>query len=302
MSIASVVVTYNRKELLKRVVQSLRNQTVSLDAMIVVDNHCTDGSGEWLDSQKDLIVIHQENVGGSGGFYTGIQYAHKQGYDWIWCMDDDVFPQANCLEELLKKDAKDVGILCPQRLQNGKIYIDEYVKLNLSNIFKGIHLKKLTKEMVAAGKPVSIESMVFEGPLIKKAVVDKIGYPNKDLFIYFDDTDYSYRAVLANWKVLYIPTAKMEKYLFDINPSKKEIFKRIKWKQKYLYRNYAYFGRKYGRNVLFKYFDSFGLNARLFVSITLNLVLFTGKYNISDYRILFRSYIHGVTLKLGKYN
>lgn len=156
--------------------------------------------------------------------------------------------------------------------------------------------------MVAAGKPVSIESMVFEGPLIKKAVVDKIGYPNKDLFIYFDDTDYSYRAVLANWKVLYIPTAKMEKYLFDINPSKKEIFKRIKWKQKYLYRNYAYFGRKYGRNVLFKYFDSFGLNARLFVSITLNLVLFTGKYNISDYRILFRSYIHGVTLKLGKYN
>lgn len=301
MSIASVVVTYNRKELLKRVVESLRNQTVPLDAIIVVDNHCTDGSSEWLDLQKDLIVIHQENVGGSGGFYTGIQYAHKHGFDWVWCMDDDVFPCANCLEELLKEDAEDVGILCPQRIQNGKIYIDEYVKLNLSNIFKGMHIKKLTKEMAVAGTPVSIESMVFEGPLIKKKVIDEIGYPNKDLFIYFDDTDYSYRAVLANWKVLYISTAKLDKYLFSINLSQKENFKRGKWKQKYLFRNYAYFCRKYGRNILFRYFDSLGLNFRFFASITLNILFFTGKYNLGDYGILFRSYIDGITLKLGKY-
>ena len=101
MNIYAVTVTFNRKELLKRTIDCLRkNKPVS--KIVVVNNGSTDGTGEWLAKQDDLIVITQENVGGSGGFYTGIEYAYKAGADWIWCMDDDVFPRENCLEELLK--------------------------------------------------------------------------------------------------------------------------------------------------------------------------------------------------------
>ena len=78
MNIIAVVVTYNRRELLKRNIACLRLNT-PVSSIVVVNNGSTDGTGAWLDEQEDLTVIHQENVGGSGGFYRGIQYAYQAG-------------------------------------------------------------------------------------------------------------------------------------------------------------------------------------------------------------------------------
>ena len=100
MNIVAVVVTYNRIELLKRTVRCLQ-QNKPVSSIVVVNNGSTDATAEWLKTQPGLIVISQANVGGSGGFYTGMQYAYQAGADWIWCMDDDVFPRADCLEQLL---------------------------------------------------------------------------------------------------------------------------------------------------------------------------------------------------------
>ena len=97
MDITAVVVTFNRRTLLERTVQSLRSQTLPLSRIIVVNNGSTDGTAEWLAGQADLIVITQENVGGSGGFATGIQAAYDAGADRIWCMCDCVLPLPTCL-------------------------------------------------------------------------------------------------------------------------------------------------------------------------------------------------------------
>lgn len=90
MNIIAVVVTYNRMELLKRNIRCLQ-QNKPISSIVIVNNGSTDGTTEWLAAQEGLTVINQTNVGGAGGFYTGIQYAYQAGADWIWCMDDDVF-------------------------------------------------------------------------------------------------------------------------------------------------------------------------------------------------------------------
>ena len=100
-NIIAVVVTHNRLELLKKVIDNLKNQTYKIDAIVVINNASTDGTEEWLKSQSDLEYVTQGNLGGAGGFNTGLQYAYKHNYEWIWFMDDDVLPQANCLEELM---------------------------------------------------------------------------------------------------------------------------------------------------------------------------------------------------------
>ena len=92
MKIIAVVVTYNRLPLLQKNIDCLRQQK-PLTAIMVVNNGSTDGTAEWLHEQPGLTVVTQANVGGSGGFYTGIDLAYKEGADWIWCMDDDVFPR-----------------------------------------------------------------------------------------------------------------------------------------------------------------------------------------------------------------
>ena len=127
LRIAGVVVTYNRLPLLRLCIDALRKQSRPLDRILVVNNGSTDGTKEWLDSQNDLEVFHQENGGGSMGFYSGIKIAYEKGFDLIWCMDDDVRPRENCLAKLLDKDNVNAGILCPARIMQDNIYINEKV-------------------------------------------------------------------------------------------------------------------------------------------------------------------------------
>ena len=100
MNIIAVVVTYNRMELLKRNIRCLQ-QNKPISSIVIVNNGSTDGTTEWLAAQEGLTVINQTNVGGAGGFYTGIQYAYQAGADWIWCMDE-VDQVCNTLYCLLK--------------------------------------------------------------------------------------------------------------------------------------------------------------------------------------------------------
>lgn len=225
MKTIAVVVTYNRRELLKRTVDCLRRQTAPLSSIVVVNNGSTDGTAEWLNTQSGLVVINQSNVGGSGGFFTGMQYAYEAGADWIWCMDDDVFPQASCLKELLSCiEREGVGILAPRRVQENKIFTHEFQGYNLINPFASMYTGKLSKQAVVC--PTEIQGAAFEGLFIRREVVGKIGYPNKDLFIFCDDTDYCLRAVLAGYKILYVPSALMDKEKFFSNDSWSERSKR----------------------------------------------------------------------------
>lgn len=299
MSIAAVVVTFNRLKYLKKVISAIKEQTLEVNYIIVINNGSTDGTREWLDSQPSLSVIHQDNVGGSGGFYRGIQEALKLESDWIWCMDDDVYPRPDCLANLLKQNTSKVGILCPRRIQNDKTFISEFKRLNLSNPFKALHLQKLNTEDTATENSVKIMGMVFEGPLIKREVVEKIGLPNKDLFILYDDTDYSYRTVVAGYDVLYVPCAVMDKEFFNQNLTREQFIRKNRWKEWYHIRNTAYFCQQHGKNIFFRWFGEIGLPIKMFFAIIYNLP-FNNKYEWGDQWKAITMFIRGHKRQLGK--
>lgn len=299
--ITAVVVTFNRLKLLQRVIASLQKQSVHIHDIIIVNNGSTDGTKEWLDKQNKLHIIHQENVEGSGGFYRGIQEASKTECDWIWCMDDDVFPSEHCLENLLIYASKDnkIGIACPHRLMSGKTFTGEAKTLNLSNPFKDMHDNGLMPEDVEANETVDIVGMAFEGPLIKKEVVEKIGLPNKELFILYDDTDYSYRTILEGYRVIVVRDALMDKYDFQSQSSYREDKIKNKWKLAYHVRNTAYFGHRYGKNIGVKYLAAMPFILRMYGAITFNF--FKGhKYSVSDYGLFWRMMKRGIREELGK--
>lgn len=297
MKVIAVVVTYNRSQLLKRNITCLRKN--SPHAIIVVNNGSTDDTREWLAEQTDLIVITQANVGGSGGFYTGIQQAMERGADWIWCMDDDVFPRPDCLSNLLDHTAsEEVGILAPRRLMEGNIFTNDFQAVNLTNPFSSMYKKKLKKQVI--NKPVEILGTAFEGLFIRKETVEKIGLPNKDLFIFCDDTDYCLRAVLAGYKILYIPSALMDKEKFFSNDTWNERNKKKKWKRFYQIRNSTYLNHHYGRNWGVKYIR--GFNGVIgYIAIALFTCPFSDAYSLKDVAKLWKAYQDGIKEKLGRY-
>lgn len=296
MNVIAVVVTYNRLELLKRNIGCLK-QNKPVSSIIVVNNGSTDATAEWLAAQEGLTVINQQNVGGSGGFYTGIQHASQMNPDWIWCMDDDVFPRADCLEQLLLQGgSEDVGILAPRRLQENRIFTSDFQGYNLTNPFASMYYGKLSKQIV--NSPVEVQGTAFEGLCVRREVVEKIGLPNKDLFIFCDDTDYCLRAVLAGYKIIYVPAALMDKEKFFSADNWTERNKKKKWKRFYQIRNSAYLNHHYGRNWMVKYLRSF-IGVMGYVMTALVTCPFTDAYRWSDISKLWKAYCDGIHERLG---
>ena len=79
----------------------MKNQTETIDEILIINNSSTDGTDKWLKTQKNITVLHQENLGGAGGFNRGVEYCYKNNADWIWMMDDDVYPEKNALETMI---------------------------------------------------------------------------------------------------------------------------------------------------------------------------------------------------------
>jgi rhamnopyranosyl-N-acetylglucosaminyl-diphospho-decaprenol beta-1,3/1,4-galactofuranosyltransferase len=187
--ICAIVVTFNRINLLKDVIKSLRNQSFKLDEILVVNNNSSDGTKEWLDNQKDLKIIHQGNYGGAGGFSTGVEWAFKNGFEWFWLMDDDIEMAPDCLETLIKfkglsECLHPVKYYTDNVMMNWESFLDPTTGRVISLYNKGLDDKEIT--YVNVGN--------FEGMLISRNVVGKIGFPDKRFFINGDDLIYGYLA------------------------------------------------------------------------------------------------------------
>ncbi len=296
MNIIAVVVTHNRLELLKRNIRCLR-QNKPLSSIIVVDNGCTDGTSAWLDRQDSLTVVHQANTGGAGGFHTGMQRAFLLGADWVWCMDDDVFPRPDCLERLLAEAGrKDAGILSPRRLVEGKVFTNDFREYNLTNPFASMYAGKLSRQAVNA--PVEVKGTAFEGPLIRREVIAKAGLPNKELFIFCDDTDYCLRAVQAGFRIYHVPSALMDKEKFFRDDSWSGRNRKKKWKRFYQVRNSTYLNHRYGRNTAVRYLRSF-IGVAGYMLTAFFTCPFTDAWQWGDIARLWKAYLDGLHERLG---
>lgn len=188
----AVVVTYNRKEKLKKCLESLLNQVNASCDIVIVNNASTDGTEEMIlsDFEKDGIYYYNTgaNLGGAGGFEFGVKEAVLKGYKYVWMMDDDTWPSPNALFELLragKKVNNDWGFL-----SSVAYWIDGSIcRMNIQkkNIFK--HIGK--KEYNASISPIKMCS--FVSLLVKSSIVKELGLPIGDYFIWTDDYEFTGR-------------------------------------------------------------------------------------------------------------
>ena len=108
-TIVAVVVTYNRKDLLRKCLKALLAQRDYSCDIIVVNNASIDGTKEFLDTylNEHCITIHHldNNLGGAGGFNYGMREAVLSGYEYIWLMDDDCICNVDTLSALMHADS-----------------------------------------------------------------------------------------------------------------------------------------------------------------------------------------------------
>ena len=259
-NVLAAVVTYNRLNDLKICVNSLRNQTYSNFDILVINNGSSDGTKEWISNQKDLLVINQENLGSSGGQYSAMSYMMDNGYNWILMMDDDGIADKDEIKELIEaydeikqKENKDL-------ILNALVVDKDDHQHTSFNWARGSGRSKVVEELKKI--PYFEDIHPFNGTLVSRKVIDKIGLVKKEMFIWGDEKEYMARAVHNGVGIFTVTSAihfhpKERGILGNILPflSKYKIVLKPKKFSHFFYRNeafiYSHYPEKKGKLWLF---------------------------------------------------
>jgi len=119
--ISVIVPTFNRVELLKQTLASVRNQTFRDFEIIVVDDGSSDGTFEWLASQDDVHVVRQENSGIATSRNNGAALARGT---WLAFLDhDDLWaPDKLRVQADFVRINPDVALVAARHVRLGKSY------------------------------------------------------------------------------------------------------------------------------------------------------------------------------------
>ena len=213
--IGVVMVTYNRLPMLKESLQCYENQTLLPKYMIIVNNNSNDGTKEYLEQWSNksaeniqkIVINLDENLGGSGGFNIGISKCLEFDADWIWIADDDAFPEENCFYELNKFANSDVVhneqivSICSMNLNGENIDITH--RWRLANFLMG-RINYPVPETEYQKEYFFLDVYSFVGAAVKKQILDQVGPPRKDFFIYGDDFEHAVR-VRKQGKIVCVP-------------------------------------------------------------------------------------------------
>lgn len=188
--VIAVVVTYNRKELLKECINAILNQLYKNCDVLVVDNASTDGTKDFISQELKNKRVHYvntgSNLGGAGGFNYGMKEAYKLGCDFMWLMDDDCIVHNDSLTELINADIE---------IKDKHGFLSSKVLWNDGSICK-MNLQKNTlfkKNKDWSTPVVSVIMATFVSFFISSDIVKEFGLPIKDFFIWSDDLEYSRR-------------------------------------------------------------------------------------------------------------
>jgi GT2 family glycosyltransferase len=250
--IVAVVVTYNRKELLKENLNSLLEQTYKDFEILLIDNASTDGTKEYvkeeIENEKVIYINTGKNLGGAGGFNFGVKEAIERGYDYAWLMDDDTIPTKTALESLVNKT---------EVLNNEFSFLSSLCKWTDGSV-ANMNKQVITQECINEYDKVTnnlllVERASFVSFYVNLEVAKKVGLPYKEFFIYGDDWEYCLRLNTEKPGYLDIDSVVIHKMASNEGVSIYNVGKdRIK-RNYFNYRNLTFAYRKISKKSLFKY-------------------------------------------------
>lgn len=203
MNVDVVIVTYNRLEKLKKALTSYENQTKSFRNMIVVNNHSTDGTYEYLEEWKlqtapfaKYVITTEDNLGGSGGFYTGQKFAMALEPDWVYLADDDAYAERDMMEQFYKfcetQDVNKLSAICGAvcNVEGGIAY---HHRSTYEIIGKRFYKRYSSVPEDYKKECFPIDMLSYVCSFINAKAIKKVGMVNPRYFIYYDDTEHSIR-------------------------------------------------------------------------------------------------------------
>jgi GT2 family glycosyltransferase len=188
--VAVIVLLYNSGDVVARCLDALAGTRYRAMDVVVVDNGSTDGCARQASEHPlgPTVLRLGANLGWSGGNNAGIGHALCRGAEYVMLLNPDVVVTPDWLDAAVAAMEADttIGILDYEGLDHP---IDE-------------HPPEPGAEGVGTGAVRDVEGAIGAALLARSSAVRRMGPLDDDYFLYFEDVDWSWRALDAGYRVV----------------------------------------------------------------------------------------------------
>lgn len=257
------IVTYKAKSVLRDCLQSLDRQTHLSSEILVVDNDSQDGTVEMLRDEFPTVRLIR-GTGNAGYARPNNEALRASCGRYAALLNPDTVVLSQALDRLVAfmEDHPTVGICGPKVLnRDGTLqkqcrrsfatpwdlfcYYSGLAALFPKSRLFGRYLVTYADENAT----MAVDSVSGSCMLIRRAVIDQIGFLDERFFAYQEDTDYSFRAWQAGWQVYYYPEAQIVHYAGQGGSRVDPVRSIVEWHKSYW--------RYYRKNLARRYFFLF---------------------------------------------
>lgn len=227
MQVGICIVNYKTMELTIECLHSLEKADVNV---IVIDNDSQDGSFEKItatiisEGWSDWVSVKAS--GHNGGFAFGNNIAIREFLsadekpDYIYLLNPDTIVRKGAVSELVQfmQNHPAVGIVGSQIEDEHGQVLHSAFKFHSwqSEMNKGFSLGLLTKllrrwvsEQTIPGDPVKTDWVSGASMMIRREVFEQIGLLDAAYFMYFEETDFCFKASKKGWECWYVPSSRV---------------------------------------------------------------------------------------------
>lgn len=325
MTTFAVTVTYgNRFHLLKQVIDSALSECVF--KVIVVDNNSVSESREKLKAyeqeigkDKIKVLYLDDNYGSAGGFKRGLEEVYNDSKcEFILVLDDDNLLEKGSFEKLEALSVylknldysfmlgfyRDMWDGDRKAIQKGcvKRYLpNNFIGFNFLGALKNKFFKNKTDKYINLFPLQPTEITAMGGTFFHKSIIEKIGYPNEDFYLYADDHDFTYRFTKSGGKIFLCSELKLQDIDFttvgisgvDIGYFDEEF---SEFKMYYGVRNHTYLSKSFIKSKILFYG-----NMSVYLLLYGKKIFTTPKkLFFRRYKLLLRAIKDGLNGKLGR--
>ncbi len=247
MLLSIIIVNYNARNLLKKCLDSIQQNTTVSPEIILIDNHSSDGSATFIRENYPQIqfIENNENCGFSRANNQGLEISRG---NYVLFLNNDTEVLSTSLEKLVQfmDENPDVGAVGSQLLYpDGSFqhstgwFPSIWNEWKMKNIMQKLDARDKSFQEILAQQfqfQQDVDWITGACILTRFDLVTRLGGFDENIFMFFEDVDLCKRIQNAGYRIVYLPEAKIIHHHGVTYKGKKDSKKVIyRQSQKYYY-------------------------------------------------------------------